>query len=53
MNVLHNDERIFWKTMTPHRCAALYREYFRPARAAEKPSEPKQQSLSAYLMGGG
>jgi len=49
MNVLHNDEGIFWKTMTPYRCAVLFREHFRPARIA--PAQPGG-SLAAYLMGG-
>lgn len=62
INVLHNDEAVFWRTMTPARCVALYREFFKlmgaPGRrvVSESPAETEKAarlSLSAYLMGGG
>ena len=54
---MHNDERLFWRTMTPHRLAVLYREYFAlqtprhaaPERAPEKP----KTSLFDYVTGRG
>nr|DAL86294.1 MAG TPA: hypothetical protein [Caudoviricetes sp.]DAV01248.1 MAG TPA: hypothetical protein [Caudoviricetes sp.] len=48
--------------MTPARCVALYREFFKlmgaPSRrfvseAPAEPEKPARLSLSAYLMGGG
>nr|DAI31903.1 MAG TPA: hypothetical protein [Caudoviricetes sp.] len=48
--------------MSPARCAALYREYFKllgaPGRrfaspAPTEPEKPARLSLSAYLQGGG
>lgn len=60
INVLHNEERIFWRTMNPARCAALYGEYFKlmeprrlPEQKAKKPEQNEPKSLAAYLMGGG
>ena len=54
---MHNDERLFWRTMTPHRCAVLYREYFArstPRHAAPAPAPEKPQpSLYALVTGKG
>ena len=58
MNVLKNDEAVFWSRMTPARCMAIYREYFSmaaPGRCARQApvEQPARLSLSQYLMGGG
>lgn len=58
MNVLKNDEAVFWSRMTPARCMAIYREYFSsmatPSRCAHNaPEQPARLSLAQYLMGGG
>lgn len=58
INVLHNDEKIFWRTMTPHRCMALYNEYFKmqkPRHAVGLPQSgtPKKTGLLDYISGGG
>lgn len=55
----HNDEGIFWRTMTPRRFNALYEAWAR--RTGRTPSEKKKTkkstpgkvSLAAYMMGGG
>lgn len=49
------DERSFWKTATPARCDALYKEYARMMRPVkQQPQQPQAGgSLSQYLMGGG
>ena len=55
LNILHNDERIFWRAMTPARCTKLYGQYFalpRP-RSAPQAAKREKQSLSEYLRGGG
>lgn len=57
VNVLKNDETVFWRRMTPARCMAIYREYFSmatPGRCARNaPEQPARLSLAQYLMGGG
>lgn len=57
VNVLKNDETVFWRRMTPARCMAIYREYFSmatPSRCARNaPEQPARLSLAQYLMGGG
>lgn len=57
VNVLENDETVFWRRMTPARCMAIYREYFSmatPSRCAHNaPEQPARLSLAQYLMGGG
>jgi len=52
MNHMHNDERTFWKTMTPFRCMVLFSRFFGcgPKTEAKAAAQP---SLSAYLMGRG
>ena len=54
MNILHNDERIFWRTMTPYRCAVLYGEYFKarqPRRSVPAPARKQITSLFDYVQG--
>lgn len=53
----HQDERTFWRTMTPARLHALFRAYFRPqgqpgGPSPTRPQEPEVTSLAAYFMGG-
>lgn len=48
------DERSFWKTATPARCDALFKQYARMMRPKQQPQQPQEGgSLSQYLMGGG
>ena len=54
---LRLDEQLFWRTMTPARCMAIYREHFRLAspdrhRAIPESAGPRP-SLSQFFMGGG
>ena len=53
---MHNDERIFWRTMTPYRCAVLYGEYFKtrqPRRSGPPPAQKRVSSLFDYVTGKG
>lgn len=56
---MHNDEQTFWRTMTPHRCAVLYRHYFESQtpkrRVSMEPAQEKkaQPSLYDYMTKGG
>ena len=50
---LRLDEPTFWRTMTPARCMALYREHFRPPVSKSDTARPASPSLSEYLMKGG
>ena len=52
MFVLHMDEDIFWRRMTPARLHALYDAHFGLAERPDK-TEGKPRSLSEYLAGGG
>lgn len=47
MHIFHGQERDFWKNQTPRKLDALLRAY------APQQSPKKEQSLSAYIMGGG
>lgn len=54
------DEALFWRSMTPARCMALYREFFKPAGtqrgggdAAYREKQSSRPSLADYLRGGG
>lgn len=60
INVWHNDERIFWKTMNPYRFGILYAAYINTLNPSAKydrnrRKEKKQYggSLYHYLIGGG
>ena len=48
VNVLKNDETVFWRRMTPARCMAIYREYFSMATPSRF-----FRPLAQCLMGGG
>lgn len=53
---MHNDEALFWRTMTPHRCAVLYREFFARRAPRVSPAPPKKKetpSLFAFATGKG
>lgn len=50
----HGDERVFWRTMNPARCHALYGALLKPPRKApEAEIIDKPKGLRAYLTGGG
>ena len=56
INVWHNDERVFWRTMTPNRFIALYCKYFKVSGLDQKAcagTPQEKPSLFAYMMGGG
>ena len=55
INILHNDETVFWRTMTPARCVSLYREYFEliAPRRTSKVEDTSKPSLHDYIAGVG
>ena len=52
--IFHGEERVFWRTMCPTRCAALYKALLGDGKKREMP-EPlpkKGGSLIEYIRGG-
>lgn len=50
VGLLRADERVFWRTMNPVRCHAIYNALY-PQEKKRSAQEP--QSLLQYMTGGG
>lgn len=48
----HCDEKVFWKTMNPARCHALYGALFQSPKSQKTSAQSEPRSLLAYLKGG-
>lgn len=50
----HGEEKVFWRTMNPVRCAVLYRALLGSGKKhdVQKPAPKKGGSLSDYMRGG-
>lgn len=54
LRYIQQPEHVFWRTMTPARCAAIYAQYTRTHFPAPSHSAAASGgSLSQYLSGGG